>query len=300
MRPYIGNLYKRTGGFLLPAFFFALSILSLMGCGPLASTDQHSNEPIPAQKTTSNDDQRAMPKVFATLPRSFDGALRLEIKEAIPLEPENKPGAAGPRHVYLVIEGGNADRGSNSTFTPGIAVYEVEKFRDQLSAQPATVASFDENLNALRSLLSEKLDLTKQGEIEIVRYVEDMQALRAHASYLPFQGGCAVGYITQFMPDASYVNNRELTYVLQGLTSDGKYYLFGTFPVRVGFLPEDSDISDFEGYRIPMYSLTEVEAQENFRYLRRIETRLENTPPEKFQPDLREIEKLISSIEIRE
>jgi hypothetical protein len=271
-----------------------------MGCGPSASTDQHSNESFPAQKTTSNDDQPAMPNVFATLPQSFNGALRVEIKEAIPLEPEDKPDSAVPRHIRLTIEGEYADQVKDFRFTPSVAVYDVEKFRDQISVQPSVEASFDENLKALESLLSDKLDLNKQGEIEIVRYVENMQVLRAHASYLPFQGGCAVAYITQFMPDASYVNNRELTYVLQGLTSDGKYYLFGTFPVRVGFLPEDSDISDFEGYKIPTFSPTAIEAQENSRYLRRIETRLENTPQEMFQPDLREIEKLISSIEIRE
>jgi hypothetical protein len=270
MKANIGSFYMGMGRFLLPVFLFALSMLSQTGCDNSDSIDLKVDESFSTQATTRDGDQPALPKVFVTLPQSFNGAIRVEAKEAIPLEPEGKPDSAVPRHVILAIEGEYADLVRDSRFTPGIAVYEVERFRDQLSTQPDVVADFNEGLKALKSLLNDKPDLNRHGRIEIVRYVENTQVIRAHAKYLSFNGVDVLLNVTQFQPDAGYINNRELTYVVQGLTTDGKYYLFGTFPVAAAFLPEDSDISVFEGYKIPMLSPTEAEAEEHSRYLKRV------------------------------
>jgi len=243
-------------------------------------------------------DQPSLPTVSANLPRSINGSVRIEVRDAVPLEPDHKPGGEGPRHNYLAIEGDYADQVGDFAFSPGIAVYDVDDFRNVLITQPTTLDGFNKRLEVLKSLLNEKRNPSAQGEIEIVRYMEPEQVLRAHTRIVTFKGGHALAYLTQFQPDAGYITNRGLTYVVQGLTTDGKYYLFGMFPVRVGFLPEDSDITDFEEYRIPEYTPTEAEAQEYSRYLRRIETRLENTPSGKFLPDLRELDTFISSIDI--
>ncbi len=299
MRTNIEFLYARSGRFFLPVFVFAFSILPQIGCSKSASPDEQADEPIPAQAAAPHRDKLTLPKVFADLPLSFNGALKVELKDAVPLEPNDKPGGEGPQRVHLTIEGGYADQVRDSAFSPGIAVYDVEEFREVLATQPRTLDGFKKRLESLRSLLNEKQLPNVQDEIEIVRYIEPEQVLRAHSKFVTFKEGYAIAYLTQFQPDAGYITNCALTYVVQGLTADGKYYLFGTFPVRVDFLPDDSDIEDFEGYKIPAFTPDESEALEHSRYLKRIEKRLEETSPQKFQPDLGEIDKLISSIEIR-
>jgi hypothetical protein len=77
--------------------------------------------------------------------------------------------------------------------------------------------------------------------LPMVPFFNATPLLSAHLKMtIPFpNGGGGIRFLTQYAQYAAPVNNRELFYHFQGLTSDGKYYIVGILPVTAPILPED-------------------------------------------------------------
>jgi hypothetical protein len=58
-------------------------------------------------------------------------------------------------------------------------------------------------------------------------------------SYFNFQNGSGVRYLTMYGQSVWPVDNQNLFYTYQGLTTDGRYYLSAVLPVTQTFLPDD-------------------------------------------------------------
>jgi hypothetical protein len=93
-------------------------------------------------------------------------------------------------------------------------------------------------------------------------------------SYLDFQNGTGVRFLTQ-MGQAYYpINNRDLFYTFQGMTHDGKYYVAAILPVSHPSLPADgSEIpgddfntfaDNFETYAAEVAAQLDAEAADSF------------------------------------
>lgn len=65
--------------------------------------------------------------------------------------------------------------------------------------------------------------------------------IAAQIKMIPFQNGSGVRSLTQYAQYAAPINNRELFYHVQGLTSDTKYYVIAILPVTAPILPEDEN-----------------------------------------------------------
>ena len=97
------------------------------------------------------------------------------------------------------------------------------------------------------------------------------------------------------------VSNDHLRYVFEGLSSDGKYYVLAEIPISVKFLPEDPP-DEFEGYK-QSYLFEDYETSDTIKrryrnYISSITTRLDNLSPNDFNPSLRYLEEMISSLKI--
>jgi hypothetical protein len=67
------------------------------------------------------------------------------------------------------------------------------------------------------------------------------QVFYSNAQVMKFQNGTGIRFLTQYDQAPFPVNNKELFYTFQGLTSDGAYYVAAVLPVNIAFLAQDGN-----------------------------------------------------------
>ncbi|MCB8945111.1 MAG: DUF333 domain-containing protein [Ardenticatenaceae bacterium] len=116
------------------------------------------------------------------------------------------------------------------------------------------------------------------------------QVLHVHVQYLDFKSGQGLRYLTEFAQGLMPINNYELIYTYQGLSSDGTYYVAAVLPITHSSLPADGTItgneppeftSDFPTYVANMVNSLNPQAA--------------NT----FTPDLTQLDVMMNSLEIK-
>lgn len=115
------------------------------------------------------------------------------------------------------------------------------------------------------------------------------QVMHAQVQFLDFVNGEGVRFLTQFDQAPLPINNNELFYTFQGLTSDGNYYVSAVLPVTHPELPDGSQVSD-----------QQAEVMEDFQsYLNETITLLNGQPADSFTPNLSILDAMIQSIEVK-
>jgi hypothetical protein len=116
------------------------------------------------------------------------------------------------------------------------------------------------------------------------------QVMHTHVQYLDFKNGIGLRYLTEFAQGIAPINNHELIYTYQGLTSDGKYYVAAVLPVGHPSLPADGTIT---GKEPPEFS-------GDFRaYVANLTRSLNQQAGNTFTPNLIQLDALMSSLEIQ-
>jgi hypothetical protein len=109
------------------------------------------------------------------------------------------------------------------------------------------------------------------------------------------QGGSGIRYLAYFAQAEFPVLAHSLSYVFQGLTFDGCYYVYARFfNITANFLPEQDD-PDFDIIRA--YSRTDADMEARFKqYYGSVSVKINNAPLTSFSPRLDQIDALIQSI----
>jgi len=116
------------------------------------------------------------------------------------------------------------------------------------------------------------------------------QMMHTNIQYLDFKNGQGLRYLTQFSQGFVPVNNYELIYTYQGLTSDGKYYVAAVLPVNHPSLPVDGQVTGSEP----------PEFASNFKdYVKNVVKSLNPQAAYSFTPDLTQLDAMMSSLEIK-
>lgn len=177
-----------------------------------------------------------------------------------------------PRHLEITLQGYAV---SGSIKTPQVFIYpaaELENF------SPAAGRAFKE---------LEKLMQSRQAEesLPFLPLINEKQAMHAQVEFLDFQNGSGVRYLTQFDQSPHVVNNQELFYTFQGLTSDGQYYLAAVLPVTHPELPASAEQpADLNTYLNDLLDTVYW---------------LDDQPASSFSPDLAKLDAMIQSIVVR-
>ncbi len=114
---------------------------------------------------------------------------------------------------------------------------------------------------------------------------------RAQVAYLDFVGGSGVRFLTQYGQALLPINNHELFYTFQGLTSDGQYYISAILPVSHPSLPAD-------GSQVPngdYYAFSENYAT----YIEQLRVQLNGELPDSFTPSLAQLDAMVQSLIVR-
>jgi hypothetical protein len=172
--------------------------------------------------------------------------------------------------------------------------------RSFLCAIPLRDSSVEDFRKAYYSLVNaaarlQKILRERPDEFESRRAVPDIPPNNAGPSilsrfqYLDFRSGSGLLFLTQYANEMqpNPVNNEELTLVFQGLTKDGRYYVAARLAITHPSLPRGIDYTDHIERDMPDYN-----------YLRKGEKELEGFSEESFQPSLKSLKALLSSIHI--
>jgi hypothetical protein len=117
-----------------------------------------------------------------------------------------------------------------------------------------------------------------------------MQVMHTHVQFLDFKNGQGLRYLTEFDQGMTPINNYELFYTYQGLTSDGKYYVAAVLPVNHTSLPPDGEVT---GKEPPEFT------SDFPTYLANVVKTLNPQAAQTFTPDLTQLDAMMSSLEIK-
>ena len=167
---------------------------------------------------------------------------------------------------------------------PRIFVYPADEYA---RSNPNAAEQIDRLRNVLAggALLEETLP--------VIPFFNATPLLAAQIKVLPFQSGSGVRALTQYAQYAAPVNNRELFYHFEGLTSDGSDYVIAILPITAPMLAEDErpEASVPEG-GVPIPSAVGP----NQVYYFSVTEKLNSLAPDAFTPSLNTLDALIQSL----
>jgi hypothetical protein len=231
---------------------------------------------------------------FSCNPQIFGEVEAEEVAEHPLSSEDDKPDENFPNHIEFYL-----GKTQYSESKGRIAVMPINDYRRMFSVSNKMVKSFDENLSNLQQMLRD-IKFSENGKIPFMPFYDATQVFNAKIKHVSFKNGKGFCFLTQFDQDINLINNDGITYYCQGITSDEGNYIFAVFPVEVSFLPKSYYTNEFEGYKTPTKGFieTDKELKQYENYVAKTTKRLENLPDDKYEPNLKYYEEIISSLKI--
>ena len=268
--------------FILPILILTLSSLAC-GINLSGSSDQESLQleqtRVALQQTqvaldtltqdnTAETEPAPVPDVsYEGISFSFDKNIAAAISPAIipgqNLGEDYMPGDTYPTYYEFSISGYAV---GNHFHTPVINVYPVAEYRSI-----STMAS-----NIIDNLQAALVNHPSGGASENLPFLpiwNAAQIFSAKVTYFDFQNGSGVRYLTMYGQALYPVDNQNLFYTYQGLTSDGQYYISAVLPVTNPILPDDGSTTvddwmafdqNWETYIVGVLQTLNGQSAENF------------------------------------
>jgi hypothetical protein len=197
--------------------------------------------------------------------------------------PENSNSADGPywdlhpEYVSIALEGYPL---AQTTLQPRVAVYPVADYRKLGDPVGKT-------LDGLVDILSRKP--ADERQMPFLPLMNAGQVFHSNVKYLDFQNGSGVRYLAVLAQYPAPVNNQDLFYTFQGLTSDGRHFVSVILPVSQASLPASANA-------LPVSEL-EAMAKDPAHY-GNMATTLNALSDGSFDPDLAKLDALVASLAI--
>jgi hypothetical protein len=194
------------------------------------------------------------------------------------------PWEIAPTHLRFTLTGYPLQ---GKFFEPQIFIYPASDY-----AQVNSVAS--EQIERLKKALSGS-PLLKET-IPNVPFFNAAHIIAADIQLSKFQNGGGVRELTQYDQYPAPINNHELFYHFEGLTSDGQYYVLAILPVTAPILAEDEKAeSSVPAGGIPIPANTGP----NDVYYFSVTEKLNSLAPDAFTPSIATLDALIQSILVK-
>lgn len=273
--------------FTLKLLIMLLTMALLLGaCAATAATPDPtatSAPPATSEPTAAvNPTETAVPATDGSLTVSLDtggiaAGFQTETIAAVPASDSAPYWAVLPEYTQVTLQGYPI---SNHLMQPQIFIYPVTELNAVNEGAGQIVAS-------LQTLIQSPQEITPMPFLPLYNAA---QAMHAHVQYLDFQSGQGLRYLTEFDQGIIPINNYELIYTYQGLTSDGTYYVAAVLPVTHPSLPADGTVT---GDEPPEFS------SDFPTYLANVVSTLNPQAANTFTPDLTQLDAMMSSLEIK-
>jgi hypothetical protein len=193
-----------------------------------------------------------------------------------------------PGHIQLKLEGYLLQ---GKFHEPQILVYPAQGYAELVP--PAF-----ESMHRLRNVMNESSASISAEQLPAVPFFNAAQVFASNIQPISFQNGWGVRFLTEYGQYAAPVNNHELFYHFQGLTSDGAYYIVAILPVTAPGLAETPDagkVLPLGGVAYPDFN--DPNADWQGYYAAAIDL-LNAMPPEVFTPTINQLDSLIQSMRV--
>jgi hypothetical protein len=181
-----------------------------------------------------------------------------------------------PQHTRITLQGYPI---SNHIMKPQIFIYPV-----------AELGKVNEAAGLMASDLQILLKERQLGRyLPLLPLFNASQAMHTHVEYLDFMTGHGVRFLIQLDQGPVPINNYEIFYSFQGITSDGVYYVSALLPVNHPELPPTMQFRE----------LQTVESEHFFAYMAKTVSWLEEQDDNSFNPDLAKLDAFIAAIDVR-
>jgi hypothetical protein len=200
-----------------------------------------------------------------------------ETVAAVEQSPDGPWWEAMPEYISVTLEGYPI---SEHQMKPQIFIYPVEG-----------LVSYNEEAGIRTGDLRTLLSSHEVGDvIPLLPLYNSAQVIHPQVKFIDFKNGQGVRYLTQYNQGVTPINNNELFYTFQGLTSDGKYYVAAILPVNYPDLPIDGNV---------LPESPEQFASELSTYLAEIIKTFDEAPSGTFTPDLAALDEMMMSLEVK-
>jgi hypothetical protein len=203
-------------------------------------------------------------------------------------EESGGPWDAGPAHIELDLDGYLLQ---DKFHKPKIYLYPAQEFA-------AANAGAAQNIIRLQTVLLNPAGPLSNDNLPNVPFFNAGQVFAAQTKVIKFQNGSGVRMLTEYAQYYATINNNDLFYHFQGLTSDGKFYIIAILPVTAPILAaDDKPESPVPAGGIPFPGF-DAPASDVDAYYNNITAALNTAAPETFNPTINILDGLISSIQI--
>lgn len=212
-------------------------------------------------------------------PQSLTGNVSAEVVPASPGGPDWPLYDIYPAHTKFTL---NNYLLANTFHTPQVLIYPVAEY-------VAMNEYVGETITSLQSVLV--MQPTNPEALPFLPMFPAAQLMQSNIAYLNFANGQGVRYLTEFAQYFAPINNHDLIYTFQGLTSDGAYYVAVILPISHPSLPPDADTAmvgqDFNTF-----------ADNYPTYIANLEANLSALEGVSFAPGLPTLDALVQSLTI--
>lgn len=198
------------------------------------------------------------------------------------------PWEAAPAFTRFTLQGYPLQ---NEFFEPQIMVYPTQAYASVNDGASLSV-------QRLQSILGNPSGPLSNDLLPRLPYANAEQVIGAQPKVLSFGGGQGVRVLAEYAQGFISIDNHDLFYHFEGLTSDGKYYIVAVLPVNASFLAATGDpAASVPPGGIPFPSDigdgTPVKT-----YLQAMTDKLNGTAGDAFQPTLTLLDALIQSLQV--
>jgi len=188
--------------------------------------------------------------------------------------------AVAPLHTELTLKGYVIP---NNTPMPKMYIYPAAEFGAMLD-------SVQQDINTLKLIIANNSS-NVQGDLPLLPPQNAEQVFHSNFKQLQFQNGAGIRFITMYAQALNPINNQNVFYTFQGITSDGKTYISIFLPVNNLILPAD-------GTNPPGGDWTAF--MNNFdTYLAGVVDQLNASPDDSFTPNLQLLDEMVQSIYLK-
>lgn len=219
-------------------------------------------------------------RVSIAVPTGLASGAHSETVPAV-AEGASGPWEVAPEHVKFTLPGYQLQ---NKFHEPGIYVYPATEYA-QVNSGVA------EQIDRLKKILAGGALLKET--LPNVPFFNAAPLLAANIKLISFQTGNGIRELTQYDQYAAPINNHELFYHFEGLTSDGKYYVIAVLPITAPILAEDEKAESpipSGGVPIP------TDTGPNDVYYISVTQKLNAVAQDNYTPSLNALDALIQSI----
>ena len=185
-----------------------------------------------------------------------------------------------PAHTELTLQGYPL---ADKFFTPHISIYPVQRYTELL---PDFIPG---RVSDLQTLIGGG---AAGDSLPFLPVFNAAQTFHAQYQVIPFVSGSGIRYLTLYAQYFAPVNNHDLFYTYQGLTSDGQYWVSAILPINNPILPANADN--------PPSGVSWEEFSNNYDpYIADMIAQLNAQPQDAYTPSLGLLDALVASITIQ-